>query len=129
MPSARSARARDERRSQAGSTSATSADRVQVGAASPPSPSVPGSAPSPTCSAGSSPRSKAGSWRPRGPHRLRELLLDARLARARELLESGDLTVEAVARHCGLGTPADFRNLFKAHAGVPPSVCRETFVG
>ena len=29
----------------------------------------------------------------------------------------------------GLGTPADFRNLFKAHAGVPPSVCRETFVG
>ncbi|MGW7245205.1 helix-turn-helix domain-containing protein [Streptomyces sp. MCA2] len=56
-------------------------------------------------------------------------MLDARLARARELLESGDLTVEAVARHCGLGTPADFRNLFKAHAGVPPSVCRETFVG
>ncbi|MGX1759550.1 helix-turn-helix domain-containing protein [Streptomyces lydicus] len=33
-------------------------------------------------------------------------LLDARLARARELLESSDLTVEAVARHCGLGTPA-----------------------
>ncbi|MCX5612629.1 MULTISPECIES: GlxA family transcriptional regulator [unclassified Streptomyces] len=56
-------------------------------------------------------------------------LLDARLARARELLESGDLTVEAVARHCGLGTPANFRTLFKAHVGVPPSVYRETFVG
>ncbi|MGW7639873.1 helix-turn-helix domain-containing protein [Streptomyces decoyicus] len=56
-------------------------------------------------------------------------MLDARLARARELLESGDLTVEAVARHCGLGTPANFRNLFKAHLGVPPSVYRETFVG
>ncbi|KQV14507.1 hypothetical protein ASE03_29245 [Kitasatospora sp. Root187] len=47
-------------------------------------------------------------------------LLDARLARARELLESGDLTVEAVARRCGLGTPANFRTLFKAHVGVPP---------
>lgn len=56
-------------------------------------------------------------------------LLDARLARARELLESGDLTVEAVARHCGLGTPANFRALFKTHVGVPPSVYRETFVG
>ncbi|MET9694381.1 helix-turn-helix domain-containing protein [Streptomyces sp. NPDC006514] len=56
-------------------------------------------------------------------------LLDARLARARELLESGDLTIEAIARHCGLGTPANFRTLFKAHVGVPPSIYRETFVG
>ncbi|MCZ1011491.1 helix-turn-helix domain-containing protein [Streptomyces lydicus] len=54
-------------------------------------------------------------------------LLDARLARARELLESSDLTVEAVARHCGLGTPANFRTLFKAHVGVPPRTYRETF--
>ncbi|MEU9162701.1 helix-turn-helix domain-containing protein [Streptomyces sp. NPDC048424] len=56
-------------------------------------------------------------------------LLDARLARARELLEAGDRTVEAVARHCGLGTPANFRTLFKAQVGVPPSVYRETFTG
>ncbi|MGW2395619.1 GlxA family transcriptional regulator [Kitasatospora sp. NPDC001664] len=54
-------------------------------------------------------------------------LLDARLARARELLASGDLTVEAVARRCGLGTPANFRTLFKAHVGVPPRTYRETF--
>ncbi|MFG2524591.1 GlxA family transcriptional regulator [Streptomyces sp. NPDC048527] len=54
-------------------------------------------------------------------------LLDARLAHARELLESGDFTVEAIARHCGLGTPANFRTLFKTHVGVPPSVYRETF--
>ncbi|MFD0574135.1 GlxA family transcriptional regulator [Kitasatospora gansuensis] len=54
-------------------------------------------------------------------------LLDARLARARELLASGDLTVEAVARRCGLGTPANFRALFKAHVGVPPRTYRETF--
>ena len=54
-------------------------------------------------------------------------LLDARLALARELLETNDLTVEAVARRCGLGTPANFRTLFKAHVGVPPSVYRTTF--
>ncbi|MGW6704079.1 GlxA family transcriptional regulator [Streptomyces sp. NPDC054956] len=54
-------------------------------------------------------------------------LLDARLGRARELLESSDLPVEGVARRCGLGTPANFRTLFKAHVGVPPSAYRETF--
>jgi transcriptional regulator GlxA family with amidase domain len=54
-------------------------------------------------------------------------LLDARLALSRELLESTDLTVEAVARRCGLGTPANFRTLFKAHIGVPPSTYRQTF--
>ncbi|MCX5015189.1 helix-turn-helix domain-containing protein [Streptomyces sp. NBC_00555] len=54
-------------------------------------------------------------------------LLDARLGLARELLESSDLTVEAVARRCGLGTPANFRTLFKARVGVPPRTYRETF--
>ncbi|MEU6994903.1 helix-turn-helix domain-containing protein [Streptomyces sp. NPDC046465] len=54
-------------------------------------------------------------------------LLDARISRARELLESTDLTVEGVARRCGLGTPANFRTLFKAHVGVVPSVYRATF--
>jgi transcriptional regulator GlxA family with amidase domain len=56
-------------------------------------------------------------------------LLDARLSNARELLESTDLTVESVARHCGLGTSANFRTLFKEHVGVPPSVYRDTFRG
>lgn len=54
-------------------------------------------------------------------------LLDARLGLARELLESSGLTVESVARRCGLGTPANFRTLFKAHVGVPPRTYRETF--
>jgi transcriptional regulator GlxA family with amidase domain len=43
------------------------------------------------------------------------------------LLESTDLTVAAVARSCGLGTPANFRTLFREHVGVPPSVYRESF--
>ncbi|QFY06548.1 helix-turn-helix domain-containing protein [Nonomuraea phyllanthi] len=54
-------------------------------------------------------------------------LLEARLSHARELLESTDLTVEAVARRCGLGTSANFRTLFKEHVGVPPSAYRDTF--
>ncbi|WP_433428171.1 GlxA family transcriptional regulator [Nonomuraea sp. CA-141351] len=54
-------------------------------------------------------------------------LLEARLSHARELLEFTDLTVEGVARRCGLGTPANFRTLFKEHVGVPPSVYRDTF--
>jgi transcriptional regulator GlxA family with amidase domain len=54
-------------------------------------------------------------------------LLQARLSHARELLESTDLTVEGVALRCGLGTPANFRTLFKQHVGVPPSVYRDTF--
>ncbi|KOU24846.1 hypothetical protein ADK52_13385 [Streptomyces sp. WM6372] len=54
-------------------------------------------------------------------------LLDARLGLARELLESSDLTVEAVARRCGPGTPATFRTLFKAHVGVPPRTYCGTF--
>jgi transcriptional regulator GlxA family with amidase domain len=49
-------------------------------------------------------------------------LLEARLSHARELLESTGLTVEGVARRCGLGTPANFRTLFKEHVGVRPSV-------
>jgi transcriptional regulator GlxA family with amidase domain len=56
-------------------------------------------------------------------------LLDARLSHARELLESTDLTVAAVARRCGLGTPANFRTLFKEHVGVPPSSYRDSFSG
>jgi len=54
-------------------------------------------------------------------------LLEARLNCARELLESTDLTVEGVARRCGLGTPASFRTLFKENVGVTPSTCRGTF--
>ena len=53
-------------------------------------------------------------------------LLEARLSHARELLETSDLTVEGVARRCGLGTPANLRTLFREHIGVPPSVYRDT---
>ena len=54
-------------------------------------------------------------------------LLNARLDRARELLEASDAPMEVVARRSGLGTPANLRTLFKRHTGVPPSTYRSTF--
>src|SRR6266699_2585640 len=54
-------------------------------------------------------------------------LLNARIDRARELLEASDAPVEVVARLSGLGTPANLRSLFKRHTGVPPSTYRSTF--
>ncbi|WP_407991985.1 GlxA family transcriptional regulator [Kitasatospora sp. CMC57] len=54
-------------------------------------------------------------------------LLEARLGHARELLEATDLTVQSVARRCGLGTAGNFRAVFREHVGVAPSVYRESF--
>lgn len=55
-------------------------------------------------------------------------LLNARVDRARELLEASDASVEAVARQSGLGSAANLRMLFKRHVGVPPSAYRSTFL-
>lgn len=54
-------------------------------------------------------------------------LLHQRLAYARELLESGDLSVDAVAERCGLGTAANLRRHFALHIGVSPVEYRRTF--
>jgi transcriptional regulator GlxA family with amidase domain len=54
-------------------------------------------------------------------------LLDARLTRARELLETSDAPMETVARLAGLGTPANLRVLFHRHVGAAPSSYRATF--
>lgn len=54
-------------------------------------------------------------------------LLDVRLNRARELLETSDAPMETVARLAGLGTPANLRILFHRHVGTSPSAYRATF--
>jgi transcriptional regulator GlxA family with amidase domain len=54
-------------------------------------------------------------------------LLDARLTRARELLETCDASMETVARLSGLGTPANLRILFHRHIGAAPSAYRAAF--
>ncbi|KAF0864249.1 transcriptional regulator FtrA [Pseudomonas sp. LD120] len=50
-----------------------------------------------------------------------------RLARARELLESGHETSESIALRCGYRSVESFRVAFRTLVGLPPSVYRERF--
>ncbi|WP_028927238.1 GlxA family transcriptional regulator [Pseudonocardia acaciae] len=54
-------------------------------------------------------------------------LRDARLGRARELLETTDHPVDRVARDCGLGTAANLRLHFRSALGTTPTAYRRTF--
>ena len=56
-----------------------------------------------------------------------EWLLLARLDRAQELLEGGDLPVEAVAAEAGFGSAATLRLHFRARFGVSPKAWRGRF--
>jgi AraC family transcriptional activator FtrA len=54
-------------------------------------------------------------------------LLTQRLDKARVLLESGDHTVEAVARMVGLSSASNLRRRFVSHISTTPSAYRRTF--
>ncbi|AGL18657.1 GlxA family transcriptional regulator [Actinoplanes sp. N902-109] len=54
-------------------------------------------------------------------------VLRARLDRARELLESSDLSIERIAADVGLGTGANLRLHFRRILGTSPSEYRRTF--
>lgn len=54
-------------------------------------------------------------------------LLNARLGRARELLETTDHSVDRVARDCGLGTAANLRLHFRRALDTTPTAYRRTF--
>jgi transcriptional regulator GlxA family with amidase domain len=56
-------------------------------------------------------------------------VLEQRLHRAEEMLETGDLPVEEVARRVGFGSPATLREQFVRRRGVPPRDYRRTFAG
>ncbi|WP_432519569.1 helix-turn-helix domain-containing protein [Kineococcus sp. SYSU DK006] len=58
------------------------------------------------------------------PHRW---LVEERVRRAEELLESTDLTVEAIAARTGTGTAEALRAQFTARRGVGPATHRRTF--
>ncbi|MEY9932951.1 transcriptional regulator GlxA family with amidase domain [Catenulispora sp. GP43] len=51
-------------------------------------------------------------------------LLRQRIDRARQLLETTDLTMDRVAEHCGLGSPDSLRHHFVTHLGQTPSSYR-----
>ncbi|MFJ4010571.1 GlxA family transcriptional regulator [Streptomyces sp. NPDC090026] len=50
-----------------------------------------------------------------------------RVTLARRLLERGDIRIDAVARHSGLGTPANLRALLRRETGLTPSAYRQRF--
>lgn len=54
-------------------------------------------------------------------------LLNARLGRARELLETTDHSVDQVARDCGLGTAANLRLHFRRVLDTTPTAYRRAF--
>ncbi|MEV7128217.1 helix-turn-helix domain-containing protein [Streptomyces sp. NPDC093260] len=54
-------------------------------------------------------------------------LLQQRLLRARELLETTDLTVDHVARRSGLGSGESLRQHMSRHLGMTPAAYRDAF--
>jgi AraC family transcriptional activator FtrA len=56
-------------------------------------------------------------------------LVQQRLAAARELLETGDQSIEQVGAAVGFADPATFRHHFTRAVGTPPSAYRRTFRG
>ena len=54
-------------------------------------------------------------------------LTQQRVERARQLLESTDLSIDQVARDAGFGTATSLRQHVQAALGVPPTVYRRTF--
>ncbi|RDG35695.1 GlxA family transcriptional regulator [Streptomyces corynorhini] len=54
-------------------------------------------------------------------------LVRQRIERARQLLESTDLSVDQVARDAGFGTAQSMRQHLQSALGVPPTVYRRTF--
>lgn len=56
-------------------------------------------------------------------------LLGARIQLARELVETSELTVDQVAKRCGLGTAANLRLHFRRLVGTTPTAYRRNFTG
>jgi AraC family transcriptional regulator, transcriptional activator FtrA len=56
-----------------------------------------------------------------------EWLIDARLERARELLESTELTIDEIAQRCGFGASATLRHHFRRKLSLSPLAYRARF--
>jgi AraC family transcriptional regulator, transcriptional activator FtrA len=56
-----------------------------------------------------------------------EWLIDARVERARELLETSDLNIDAIAERCGFGTSATLRHHFRRKLSLSPLAYRARF--
>jgi len=54
-------------------------------------------------------------------------LVRQRVQHAQELLETTDLSVETISRHCGFGTPVAMRQHFAKRVQSSPTAYRRTF--
>ena len=57
----------------------------------------------------------------------KQWIIRERLARARELLEGSDISVERIAERCGLGSADTFRHHFRRQMQLSPAKYRERF--
>jgi AraC family transcriptional activator FtrA len=54
-------------------------------------------------------------------------LIGARMDRARELLESSTLSIDAIAGQCGFGSAITLRHHFRRKLAISPAACRSRF--
>lgn len=76
-----------------------------------------------------SPRSLARHFRSATGSTPHAWLLGQRVARAQQLLETTELSIDEVARHSGLGSAATLRHHFALRLGTSPQAYRRTFQG
>ena len=76
-----------------------------------------------------SPRSFARHFRSATGSTPHAWLLGQRVARAQQLLETPELSIDEVARHSGLGSAATLRHHFALRLGTSPQAYRRTFRG
>lgn len=77
--------------------------------------------------AGTSPRTVNRKFREQTGTTPLQWLLRQRVHRAQELLETTDLSVEEISRHCGFGTSIAMRQHFAKHVKTSPTTYRRTF--
>jgi transcriptional regulator GlxA family with amidase domain len=76
---------------------------------------------------GTSPRTVNRRFREQTGTTPLQWLLRQRVHHAQELLETTDLPVEAISRHCGFGSPVAMRQHFARHVRTSPAAYRRTF--
>jgi transcriptional regulator GlxA family with amidase domain len=76
---------------------------------------------------GTSPRTVNRRFREQTGTTPLQWLLQLRVHHAQELLETTDLSIEAISRHCGFGTSIAMRQHFAKHVRTSPTTYRRTF--
>lgn len=76
---------------------------------------------------GTSPRTLNRRFREQTGTTPLQWLLRQRVHRAQELLETTDLSIEDISRHCGFGTSIAMRQHFAKHIKTSPTTYRQTF--